>query len=154
MVQRKRESGGHAGEPRLRAVEANPQNTPILDLAEGVRLYRDLLTQQRGLQASLDDLRGRILRAMERTGVDELAVDDVLAVRQVRHFPAQLDPEETERLLAREGRLAEAQRLELDVEAARHILDQLYVQGRLAKAELPFSEPKQVEALIVQSAAG
>lgn len=136
--------------PRLRVVKPQPAELPILDLAEGVQVYRDLLNQGRQLEAIKDDLRGRILRAMDRAGIEDFRTNGVEAIRQVRHFPAQLNQGEAEKILQREGRLKEAEKTVIDPEKAKEILDQLYVQGKIGKGQLPYTEPREVEALIVQ----
>lgn len=135
---------------RFRVVRGRPAETAILDLADGVRLYLDLLDQSRQLEVVLGDLRGRILRAMERIGVDELTVDGVQAIRQLRHFAPELDEAAARRILERVGRLAEAERRVLDPAKAAQILDELFVQGRISRAELPYTPPRVVEALIVR----
>jgi hypothetical protein len=134
---------------KLRMVRA-PAVAPVLDLADGIRLYASLQEQSRHLNALLDGLRGRILRAMEDTGTEELDVDGLSVVRQLRHFAPQIDLDRAQRLLEREGRLREAQRMELDADRAREVLDLLYRQGRLSRDELPWSEPRTVEALLIR----
>ena len=136
---------------RLRVVKGRPEETPIIDLQEGVRLYYDLLAEVDLLQDIADSMRGRILRAMERTGLDEFEADGVHAIRQVRHFPPRLNEERATRILEREGRLKEATTTTLDHEKARAILDELYVQHRIDKDELPYTEAREVEALIVRA---
>lgn len=139
--------------PRPRAalrVVRGPTATPVIDLADAVRMYATLQEQARQLGTIMEDLRGRILRALENADVEHLDVDGLRVVRQIRHFAPQLNVEEASHLLEREGRLREAQRLVLDADRAREVLDQLYVQGRISRAELPFSEARTVEALLVR----
>ncbi|HEY8475779.1 MAG TPA: hypothetical protein VIN09_02795 [Chloroflexota bacterium] len=135
---------------RLRVVRGRPSETPILDLAEGVRVYLDLMDQGRRLQAVMDELRERIVRAMERIGVDDFYADGVHAVRQIRRFPPQLDEARAAELLAREGLLDQAERRVLDPERARRLIDELYAEGRLRREELPYTPAREVEALVVR----
>jgi hypothetical protein len=136
----------------LRVVKGRQGEAPVLDLAEGLQVYFDLLNQTRQLQAITEELRGRLLRAMETMGLFDFESDGIQAVRQVRHLPARLDRREAERILREEVRLAEAQSPMLDPEKAREALDDLYVKGKLKKEELPYAEPRDVEVLIVRSA--
>ena len=149
MVQR-REAGRGAEKAKLRVVTERPGQTSILDLAQGVELYADLLGQSRRLQKLVEDLRLRVLRAMEREGIENFEVDGVTATRQIRHFPPKLDLTKAAEILQREGRLREAEEPRIDPEKAGRILDQLYIQGKLTRAELPYEEAREVEALIVQ----
>ncbi len=149
MVRPKGKRVAPAARP-LRAVKERPAEAPVLALGDGVRLYLDLLDQQRALDATLGELRGRILRAMERAGIDAITADGIEAIRQVRHFPPPIEPDRASAILERAGRLSEAQRLTLDLEQARRILDQLYVQGTIDRTDLPYGEPREVDALIVR----
>ena len=137
---------------KLRVVTERPGQTPILDLAQGVEIYADLLSQSRRLQEMVEGLRLRILRAMEREGIENFEVDGVTATRQIRHFPPKLDVTKAAAILEREGRLHEAEEPRISPEKAGRILDQLYIQGKLTRAELPYEEAREVEALIVQPA--
>ena len=134
----------------LRIVTGRPAETPVLDLAEATRTYALLLAQSRQLQETLDDLRERILRAMERTGVDELDVDGHRAIRQVRRFAPRLDEARAEALLRAAGRLEEAQRTVFDLAKARQVLEELCAQGEIREDDLPYGEPRAVEALIIR----
>lgn len=149
MVQR-RQAERATEKGKLRVVTERPGQTPILDLAQGVEMYADLLGQSRRLQEMVENLRLRILRAMEREGIESFEVDGMTATRQIRHFAPKLDLTGAAEILEREGRLREAEEPRINPEKAGRILDQLYIQGKLTRAELPYGEAREVEALIVQ----
>lgn len=134
----------------LRVVKARIGETPILDLADGIRIYRELITQRRQLESAVEELRQRILRVMDRVDVNEFTTDGVTAIRQVRHFEPEIDVTRATRILRAAGRLEDAQEKVLDPEKARAIIDALYVQGKIRKDDLPYGEPREVEALIVR----
>ena len=137
---------------RLRVAKGRPAETPILDLAAGVRVYLGLLIQSRQLEGVMDELRGRILDAMERLGIEQFDTDGIHASRQVRRFPPELDETRARRILARERRLGEVERTVLDPEKALQVLNELFLEGKLRREELPYAEPRTVDALIVRSA--
>ncbi|MGQ9677157.1 MAG: hypothetical protein ACUVX1_15960 [Chloroflexota bacterium] len=141
-----------AAQPRrLRVIKGRPAETPILDLGEGLRIYMSLQNQIQQLTNVAEDLRGRLLRAMEQAKLDDFYADGVHAIRQIRHVAPRLDPERAQRLLEREGRLQDALRTTLDPDKARQVLDELYIEGRIARNELPYTEPREIEALIVRA---
>jgi|GEM_PF-3443809 len=152
MVRRRQTEEG-ADKNRLRVVSERPGQTPILDLAQGVEIYADLLDQARQLQATVEEFRLRILRAMERDGIETFEVDGLTATRQVRHFPPKLDLAKAREILQQAGRLREAEEPAVSPDKARRILDQLYVQGKLTRDAMPYVEARDVEALIIRPSA-
>lgn len=131
-------------------MKGRPAEAPVLDLAEGVRVYLSLQNQSRELNAVMEQLRVRLLEAMERTNLDEFFTDGIQTIRQMRRLPPKLNQEQAEKILRREGRLREAQHLVLDPDKARQVLDDLYSRGKIEQRELPYREPREVPVLIVR----
>ena len=139
---------------RLRVVAGRAEDLPSLDLGEAVQLYALTLQQSRQLKRVLDTLRRHILRTMESAEVSEVSTADLHAVRQLRRLPPRIDVARATSLLERLGRLGEAQQVTLDERKARTILSQLYAEGRIRQEDLPFTEPREVEVLLVRPAGG
>lgn len=135
---------------QLKVVRGRPAEMTILDLAHGVRIYLSLLNQSRELTAVMEDLRQRLLQAMQQARLAEFSANGAVAIRQVRRLPPRLDTDRAERILEREGRLQEAQRTVLDPDKATEILEELRAQGKLRREQIPYTEEREVEVLIVR----
>ncbi len=136
---------------RLRVVKGRPSETPLLDLAAGVRIYHRLAEQRQALDGTMEELRDEILSAMERSGIDDFYTEGLHVERQERHYPPEMDEAAAVAILRREGRLRQVQTA-LDPEKARRALTRLVEQGRIKPEELPFREPRTVAALVVRDA--
>ena len=123
----------------------------VLNLAEAVELYHDLLEQSKGMEQQVRLLRDRILDALSSMGTDRVAVDGYEVERQLRHHAPQLNEELATDILARHGRLEECQVEVLDHEKARAVIDELFQHGAISKDELPYIYVRPTEALVVRS---
>lgn len=129
---------------------ANDARAMVLNLAEAVELYHDLLEQSKGMEQQVRLLRDRILDALSRIRADRVAVDGYEVERQLRHHAPQLNEELATEVLARHGRLEECQVEVLDQEKARAVIDELFQHGAISKDELPYIYVKPTEALVVR----
>ncbi len=130
----------------------NDGRLQVLNLADALELYYDLLEQSKGLDQQVRLLRDRILSAMAARKISEAEVEGYEAVRQFRHHAPQLNEERAEELLGENGRLEECLVKRLDVEKARQVIEELFRHGALTKDELPYIYVKPTEALVVRRA--
>lgn len=128
----------------------NDGRAPVLNLADALELYYDLLGQSKEMDQQVRLLRDRILHSLSSRRIDRIQVDGYEAVRQLRHHPPQLNEERTAELLEEHGRLQECQVEVLDQEKARKVIDELFRHGALSKDELPYVYVKPTEALVVR----
>ncbi len=123
---------------------------PVLNMADTLELYYDLLEQSKELEQQVRLLRDRILHAMSSRGLELVDTDGFEALRQLRHHPPQLNAERAEELLRDHRRLEECQVRRLDEEKTRQVIDELFRHGAISKDELPYVYVRPTEALIVR----
>ena len=128
---------------------ANDGKAPVLNMADALELYYDLLQQAKGMEQQVRLLRDRILQSLASRKIDRLQVDGYEAERQLRHHPPQLNEDRANEILERHGRLEECQIETLDQEKARAVIDELFRHGAISKDELPYVYVKPTEALVV-----
>lgn len=123
---------------------------PVLDMAQSLDLYYDLLEHTKSLEEQLRMMRDRILSVLASRRLERVEADGYEAIRQLRHHPPRLNEERAEELLRDMGRLEECQVEVLDEERARQVIDELFQHGSISKDDLPYVYVKPTEALIVR----
>ncbi len=128
----------------------NDGRLQVLNLADALEVYHDLLEQSKELDQQVRLLRDRILQAMASRKLSQVEVDGYEVLRQFRHHAPLLNEEQARDLLRENGRLEECLVQQLDEDRAREVIDELFRHGRLAKDELPYVYVKPTEALVVR----
>lgn len=123
---------------------------PVLNLADALELYYDLLQQAKEMEQQVRMLRDRILYSLASRRIDRVEVDGYQAERQIRHHPPQLNEDRAAEILVKHGRLEECQVEVLDQEKARQVIEELFRHGALTKDELPYVYVKPTEALVIR----
>lgn len=128
----------------------NDGRVSVLNLADSLELYYDLLEHSKGLDQHIRMLRDGILRAMSERQLDQVQVDGYQASRQLRHHAPQLNEDLAAEILEQQGRLDECLVQALDEEKAREVIEELFRHGALSKDDLPYIYVKPTEALVVR----
>ncbi len=127
----------------------NDGRAPVLQMADALELYYDLLQQSKDIDQQVRLLRDRIIQSLASRRVDRVQVNGLEAERQLRHHPPHLNEDRAVEILERHGRLEECQVEVLDEEKARAAIDELFRHGAIGKDELPYVYVKPTEALVV-----